>query len=119
MVAAIAMVTGRSYRDIRELCAPAYNQGIHWVIAQDVLAHLGYATMPRYEYRPRLKDYRAWPCEPFAPAHIAVLEATQGAHAVAMDASGHVYDPFNRERTTLKHPDYRKIHHIDGIFLVR
>lgn len=120
MVAAIAMVTGRTYRDIREICASAYDQGIHWVIAQDVLGHLGYAVMTKYEYRPRRKDYRSkWPCAPFAPAHIIVLEAAQGAHAVAWDENGCVYDPFDPERRSLGHSDYRTIHHIDGIFRVR
>ena len=120
MVAALAMVTGRSYRDIRDMVAGAYNNGINWPVAADVLAHLDYAVMTKYEYIPRTKSYRpVWPCPPFAPAHIIVLEATQGAHAVAMDEGGNVYDPFNRERTTLKHPDYGKIHHIEGIFLVR
>jgi len=119
MVAAVAMATGHDYAFIREACKDVYKDGIHWIIACDILADLGYAWMSRYEHRPRFGMSREkWPCIPWAPAHIVVLEATQGPHAVATDAFGRVFDPWKRERTDLSHPDYGKIHHIEGIFHV-
>lgn len=119
MVATIAMIVGKTYAEIRAMCEDSYQDGIHWIIAADILADLGYATMSRYHHHPRLKSERGiWPCAPFAPAHFIVLEATQGPHAVAADAFMKVFDPFKRERESLAHPDYGKIHHIEGIFKV-
>lgn len=119
LVAAIAMVTGLSYWRIRQMVEPSYQDGIHGVIANDVLAELGYAVMTRYRHRPHLKrDREIWPCPPFAPAHIVHLHATRGPHAVAMDAFGRVFDPWKVEREGLAHPDYQAIDYIEGVFRV-
>ena len=119
LVACVAMVTGRPYADIRQLCAPSYNEGIHEIIADDLLGELGYAVMRRYRHVPHLKRERAvWPCPPFAPVHICYVDATRGPHAVVMLRTGDIYDPWKRERLTLAHPDFGVIDHIDGVFKI-
>lgn len=119
LVACVAMVTGRSYATIRQLCASSYNNGIHEVIADDILGELGFAIVRKYKHIPRLKTDRLdWPLLPFAPAHICLVHATQGAHAVVMLHTGDVYDPWNASRQNLRHPDYTQIDHITGIFKV-
>lgn len=119
MVACVAMVTGHSYAAIRQMCAASYNDGIHEVIADDLLGELGFAVIRKYKHVPHLKaDRPEWPMLPFAPVHICLVHATQGPHAVVMLDTGLVYDPWKRERHTLRDPDYTQIGHIAGVFKV-
>lgn len=119
LVAATAMVAGRSYDEIKAMCAKPYAKGHMFdLIARDVLADLGFAVMTRYRKIPRLDIYRdEWPCGPFAPAHIVQTRVAAGTHAVAMDEAGNVFDPWKRKRTSLTHPDYLEIDYVDGFFL--
>lgn len=120
LVACVAMVTGCTYEEIRARVAPSYQGGIHTVIAHDLLADLGYAVMVRYRHIPHLRrDREVWPCPPFAPVHICGVNVPSGHHAVVLRADGRVLDPWNPARTSLAHPDYRSVDHIDGIFKVR
>jgi hypothetical protein len=118
LIAAVAMVSGQTYDAIRAMCSE--HEAINDYIADDVLGELGFAVMRRYKYQMRFKRDRAvWPCEPFAPTHMVYVTATQGPHAVVMDDSGVVYDPWDRTRTSLQAAVYTQVHHIDGIFKVR
>lgn len=94
--------------------------GIHSEIAAEYMFRAGYAMVRRYKFDGVANRERVdWPPRPFAPIHIAYVDATKGAHAVAMDELGRVFDPWTPERLTLAHPDYRAIHHVDGFFKVR
>lgn len=117
MVACVAMVAGKIYSEVRAMCAAAYDRGIHEVIADNLLDELGFAVVRRYLHVPRLKTSRAaWPCAPFAPAHIALVHVAAGAHAVVVEPNGAVLDPWKQERTTLAHSDYLKIDQVAGYF---
>lgn len=120
MVACVAMVTGKSYEEIREMCSPAYNGGINEIIADSILQDFGFATIRKYKHIPRIKqDREGWPIiAPFAPTHICLVNATQGAHAVVMDQNGEILDPFKPERHSLLHPDYSQVHWVAGYFQV-
>jgi hypothetical protein len=60
-----------------------------------------------------------WPPQPFATAHICFVEATKGWHYCAMDALGRVFDPWNQERQSLNHTDYKRVSSVLGLFKVR
>lgn len=121
LVACVAMVTGRTYREIRAMCDVGYDggrgRGINEYIADDILGELGFAVMRRYKHQLRFgRDRIEWPGLPFAPVHIAYVSATQGPHAVVVLGDGVVYDPFSVHRHSLRDPVYAAIHHIDGIW---
>lgn len=119
LVACVAMVTGRTYKEIRAMAGPAYKDGINYVVANDILADLGYAVMCRYRHQARVGgDRPEWPCTPFAPVHIAYVIVTAGSHAAVVQSDGLVLDPWSIDRRSLLDPVYREIHHIDGIFRV-
>lgn len=119
LVACIAMVSGRSYAEIRAMCAASYNQGIHDVIADNVLDELGFAVRRRYRHNSRLKiDRTEWPCAPFAPVHIFTADVPAGHHAAVLLSDGVVLDPWTTARTVLTHPDYLKIDSIAGYWAV-
>jgi hypothetical protein len=119
VVACLAMVVGATYSQIRAMVDAQFKHGMHQVVAHGVLAELGYAVATRYRHVPHLRaDRPAWPCLPFARAHICWVTATRGAHAVVMLSTGDVYDPWTRDRGDLLHPDYREVGSIDGVFHV-
>lgn len=57
-----------------------------------------------------------WPAEPWAPVHIAYVQATRGSHVCVMDHLGRVFDPFDIRRRTLTHKDYRSVRGVIGIW---
>lgn len=57
-----------------------------------------------------------WPPAPFANTHICFVEATAGWHYCVMDFVGRVFDPWNEARTTLSHPDYKRVATVLGLF---
>lgn len=125
LVACVAMVTGRTYKEVRALCADAYNDGIHDFIADNILEHLGFAIARRWIGQPRLQkrfgervDRAPWPCDPFAPAHICLVHATLGPHAVVMLHDGVVYDPWSIDRHSLRDPVYTQVDHVTGVWKV-
>lgn len=119
LVACVAMVTGRTYAEIREMCVDSYKDGIHEFIADNIIYDLGFAIVRRYKHRPRLKrDCDVWPCEPFAPAHFCIVHATQGPHAVVLNELGIVLDPWDPSRISLANPVYTQIDSVCGVFPV-
>ena len=121
MVAAVAMIAGLTYAEARKLVEASYDKGIYETIADDVLGELGFALIRRYLFIPRLKRPRLdteWPPVPFAPAHMALVHVAAGAHAVAMNEHGHVFDPWKPERTELTHPDYLRVDWVTGYWKI-
>lgn len=120
-VATVAMILDVSYDEAKLLLTIPFSKKRLCEIEIDAaLFDAGFATQRRYHFDPVKQEKRAvWPPAPFAPMHWALVVATQGAHAVAMDSEGLVYDPFRRERSTLQHPDYREIHHVTGVWRVK
>lgn len=114
VVASLAMVMGRTYREIAEDLCPkvgkwVYAEGKDAVWQQGIsleqdgiclgndgfgyLVENGYAlqTKYRYIYGNSLRD--KWPLEPWADVHIALVETNQN-HAVVLLRDGVVLDPF-------------------------
>lgn len=60
-----------------------------------------------------------WPPRPFASTHVCFVEATKGWHYCVLDFDGRVRDPFNKERQSLDHPDYKRVSSLLGLFRVR
>ena len=60
-----------------------------------------------------------WPPSPFAAVHICFVEATAGWHYCVLDFDGSVRDPWNAERRSLSHPDYKRIGSVIGLYKVQ
>lgn len=56
--------------------------------------------------------------EPWAPVHIAFVQATKGSHVCVWDYAGRVFDPWNVARRTLTHRDYRSVRGVMGIWKI-
>lgn len=124
MVASVAMVVGRSYEQIERECAAACFRkpecpGIGEIEAFELLHRYGFAIQRRFRFDPVTQTERpVWPCDPWAPIHIAQVHATQGPHAVVMLQDGKVLDPFDESRKSLRDPLYTHLDWIAGIWRV-
>jgi len=127
-IAALAMALNVVYEAANRMLGMPLT-GIHEEHLFQALIENGYAyqrkyenyslpAMPQVHGRDNYKKRVPWPCEPFAPAHIVMLQATRDWHFVVMDKSGHVYDPWNEKRETLADPDYKKVSWVLGIWKV-
>jgi len=77
------------------------------------------AVARRFHHDPvTARERPRWPPEPFAPVHWALVEVAAGGHAVVMLDDGSVLDPWDRSRTTLRHPAYLKVHSVTGVWPV-
>lgn len=127
-VAGLAMATDRGYDYCRTILEPLAFQregkltGLNEEHIVDFLANHGYAYQKRSNMLlaegGKLVKRNWWPLQPWAPMHVAQVEATAGWHFVAMDAAGVVHDPFNEKRHTLTHEDYKRVAWIMGIWKV-
>lgn len=96
-IAALAMVMGRPYQDVRaDFNDRDFSQrGIDYEEADDYLAQHGYATARvRCFYLDRMRS--AWPPAPFASLHLCVVVCSPNssrAHFVVMQEDGTVLDP--------------------------
>jgi hypothetical protein len=119
-IACVAMVTGRSYADVRALIEAWWNDrphGLTHYVLFEMLSHLGYATVNLWEtnqlqYRPR----EPWPPAPFADAHIVLIPFPSGAHYVVWLRDGAVLDPAKDGAFTLA--DYIPPRQVIGVFPV-
>lgn len=59
-----------------------------------------------------------WPPSPFASTHVCFVEATKGWHYCVMDFDGSVRDPWNEERRSLVHTDYKRVSSVLGLYKV-
>lgn len=60
-----------------------------------------------------------WPPQPFATVHVCFVEATKGWHYCVLDFDGSVRDPFDKDRASLAHADYKRVGSVIGLFKVR
>jgi hypothetical protein len=98
--ASLAMVTGRSYAEVRN---HSHFRGVDWIssgithhAAQGYLSLTGFAAGLVYRWLPGLVDGKQpaldeWPPRPFAPAHIIAING--GRHDVVWLPDGTVFDP--------------------------
>lgn len=119
-VACLAMILGCTYAEARARIHVDTSKGITSTVYDGALVEAGFALARVYRHDPvRGVKREAWPPPPFAPIHIASTETAQGGHAVVMLVDGTVLDPWDRSRTTLRHPDYLAVHCVAGIWRVR
>ena len=119
-LACIAMITGKTYAEIKAMVKPSYYEvGASLVYNLDgLLSDLGYAYAPKYPVAhyctvagedstwPRRDP---WPSEPFADVHLVEVHC-HGApcgHFIVMLRDGTIYDPDTQEPRKLT--DYASV----------
>lgn len=126
-IACTAMIVGKTYDEMEQwfldagLARERMQKGIHVFIYAEALWRHGYVLRERWMTDP-IKNTPGdwtWPPEPFAPVHICCADVAVGHHAFLMLADGTVLDPYKRERDSIRHPDYRKIESVAGVWKVR
>lgn len=122
-IAAIAMACGVPYEDVLPLLNKGSGGGINetdmydWMLANGWAWQLVYRNQ-RLEHG-KYQQREPWPPQPFAPAHIVMVRATQDWHFTVMDGAGRVFDPWTDDRKSLDHPDYRDISWVMGVWKIR
>jgi hypothetical protein len=102
VVAALAMVTGRSYEEVK-----AYFIGCDFQsegISHDVMQRNGLVQARR----------KPWPCAPWAPAHLMGIDG--GRHCVVLLRDGTVLDP--NQDAPRRIEDVGDVSYILGVFQV-
>jgi hypothetical protein len=124
-IATLAMVLGVPYEDAFARVALALEKrrarglGIDEFVLDCALGEAGFAYRRIYRYQQTTTETRPqWPPAPFAPRHWALVAVAAGGHAVAMDATGRVLDPYAPWRTSLTHTDYTDVYHVTGVWPV-
>lgn len=123
MIAAIAMVLGRSYTETKALLHPWFFtreqefRGIGQTEMDSLLTEHGFAVARRFEhYHPACCHRTAWPPQPWGEIHIAEV-ATSMSHAVVMLADGRVLDPALGARASLS--EYSRVFSVTAITRIR
>jgi hypothetical protein len=126
LVACLAMVTGRTYRDVKAwegFVGKNFRERSGGLTYHDVLQYLsdhGHAGALRFRWLPGCSDSghhtrNPWPTDTFAPAHI--LGVTNGGqHGVVLLPDGTVLDP--QHATPRQLEDYGDVAYMLGIFKV-
>lgn len=115
--AAVAMLTGRTYQQIKEHVERDQDQdGMHSGAWEEVLAEHGYAVAKIYRvsaYPWQNCERDVWPPPPWADLHLAevvVSGGSRGSHMVVMLADGTVLDPLT--------PEPRRLANYSAVFWV-
>jgi hypothetical protein len=121
MIAACAMVLGKSYRETKALIHPWHNlqeenrRGIGMGEMDGLLVEHGYAISRRFEhYHVACCQRPKWPPQPWADVHICEV-VTGGPHAVVMLNDGRILDPAAGERPSLS--EYSRVMWVAGVHL--
>lgn len=121
-VAAIAMACGLKYEQVAaDIWTPDTAAGLNDDLVKDFLFRHEWAWQERTRNVWRGSGFRpheVWPPHPFASTHICFVEATAGWHYCVLGFDGRVYDPWNEDRQTLVHPDYKRVSTILGLFKI-
>lgn len=132
-IAALAMACNRTYERVAEglvtggsglirLSEAMGTEGLNDDLAKDWLRLQGWSWQEvarNVWQRGGFHARRPWPPHPFATVHICFVEATKGWHYCVLDFDGSVRDPAAKERTSLAHPDYKRVGSVIGLFKVR
>ena len=127
-IAALAMATHMTYDSASNALGDP-KDAINELHIDNWLGDNGYAWARKFQFVQKPPGYETygrdnytkrdpWPCTPFAPTHIALVEATAGAHFITLDGTGAVYDPWKEERKLVTHPDYKRFSWVQGIYRV-
>ena len=116
-IACIAMVTGKSYDEIKSMFPFDINEnrGADEFTQRSLLFELGYISQTFYETIAHTQKKREWPMKPFASWHIvSVITKANTPHVVFMDKNGLLIDPLDGDCKSFE--DYSKINHIIAIW---
>lgn len=119
VVAALAMVTGKTYREVHEFLSACLGRdfetvGACWHGDGDMyLIENGYALQTKYRYLWANQQRARWPVEPSADVHICSVRTSQ-SHAVVMLRDGTVLDPLTPDLKRLS--DYSAVDSITAIY---
>lgn len=120
-VAALAMACDMTYEEAAASAWTDRSEGLNDDLVKDFLFRHDWAWQDRNPNIWRGGGYvklQPWPPAPFANTHICFVEATAGWHYCVLDFDGRVRDPFNQERQSLAHPDYKRIAGVCGLFKI-
>jgi hypothetical protein len=126
-VAAMAMLTGKTYAEVKAETGSAWKDGGHDWKTDQYLGQNGYAVA-RYYHHDQFKQTEPnedgarfnikreeWPMKSFAPVHMCVVR-TSISHCVVMLPDGTVLDPATPELRTLT--DYAEVIAMVGVWRV-
>jgi hypothetical protein len=127
-VAAMAMVTGKTYNEVKAETGDTWSSGGHSWKTDQYLAQHGFAVaryfdsdqfhqLPPSEHGTRFNHkWPDWPMKPFAPLHVCSVQTSRAAHSVVLLSDGTVLDP------AIPHPrrlsDYQRVIEIVGVWRV-
>jgi hypothetical protein len=119
VIACLSMVTGIPYDEVAlGFHGDRDKEGLGYHAYDCWLNQLGYAVLRRFSfYSPLHADRTAWPCEPFADAHLVEVPSPSGGHALVLLGDGSVFDP-NESPAARRLSDYAKVNWIAGVFRV-
>lgn len=124
-IACVAMIVGKTYDEMESwllsqgLPRGRMEQGLYDVLYLEALDRHGFVYVNRWRtdpFRNGCERSTPWPPTPFAPCHICCADVAAGHHAFVMLDDGAVLDPYQRERTSINHPDYDPIDRVIGIW---
>jgi hypothetical protein len=124
-VASMAMVTGKTYAEVKAETGHMAERGGHCWATDQYLAQNGFA-LARYWQHDQFHGHAEngawfnnkrdpWPLPPFAPVHICQVRTSMG-HVVVMLADGTVLDPATPQQKRLS--DYAVVDKIAGVWKV-
>lgn len=119
VVAAIAMIVGKSYAEVKSELAPKDLSRASYTAftAESYLYEHGYRLVKRWKHICFNETDRAeWPITPFAPIHyVSVQDGAGNAHAVVLLENGEVLDPWTGP-TPRNLRDYAQVNEIIGVW---
>lgn len=121
-IACLAMLTGKTYDQVLEDCAPAWdeNVGLYSNIVDGYLWDHGYALKKIFEPNNWKKEKRhPWPVKPFTDIHLVFLRVYEQSpcdHFIVMLKDGTLLDPKLDGQRSLN--DYYRVYSITGVYLV-
>jgi hypothetical protein len=115
-VAALAVVTGHSYAQVRSFYPYVETSGISLEECAAYLRLFGYCIDSRRDASAQRRSAEPWPPAPFAPVHLCIVTIrakTSTRHWVVMLAEGAVLDSHHPKPGQLS--DYHEVHLVVGI----
>lgn len=120
VIAALAMITGKTYEEVRDDITVFIGSGLTSFEADQYLVEHGFAVARKYKHILYNKsDREIWPPEPWMDMHLCFVwpqKTGRGCHAVVMLKDGTVLDPDTSETKRLN--DYYKVDNVTGVVKV-
>lgn len=116
-IAALAMVTGKSYWEVRSQITEFKAMGLLLAEGDQYLVDNGFAVARKYKWVMYTNSKRdIWPPEPWADVHLCFVRPTKQiaeGHCIVLLGDGCVLDPAIPEPRRLT--DYYSVHNVTGV----